>query len=106
MPYTDTSTKQLIINVLTEDQYDDIEEHNASELYLITDDEEIGAGTGLYIEENSEGVSIINHSNSITAKSTQAIYPVTLDSQGHVSGTGTGIELGSDTTKYLRNDGT
>ena len=107
MPYTDTSTKQLIINVLTEDQYDNIETHNPSELYLITDDDsDISAGTGISIDESSEGVNIINHSNSTTTKSIQAIYPITIDAQGHISGSGTGIELGSDTTKYLRNDGT
>lgn len=58
-------------------------------------------GTGISISG-----ATINHSNSTTAKATQALYPITVDAQGHVTGTGTGIDIGSGTTTYLRNDGT
>ncbi len=105
MPYTDTPVKKLIVNVLTEEQYSGIENPSDSELYLITDDAAVSAGTGLSATVSS-GTTTINHSNSTTAKTTQAIYPVTIDAQGHISSSGTGIAIGSGTTTFLRNDGT
>ena len=39
MPYTDITPNNLIINVLTSDQYNDIENPSDQELYLITDDD-------------------------------------------------------------------
>lgn len=42
------------------------------------------AGTGLSLSGTQ-----FNHSNSVTAKTTQAIYPVTFDAQGHITGSGT-----------------
>ena len=44
------------------------------------------AGTGL-----SKTGTTLNHSNSVTAQSTQAIYPIKIDAQGHISGYGTAV---------------
>lgn len=44
------------------------------------------AGTGLDKNGNT-----INHSNSITAQTTQAVYPIKIDAQGHISAYGNAI---------------
>lgn len=44
------------------------------------------AGTGLSLN----GI-IFNHSNSITAQNSQAIYPIKIDAQGHISEYGTAV---------------
>ena len=51
-------------------------------------------GTGLSM--NGE---VLNHSNSITAQATQAVYPIKIDAQGHISGYGNAVTttLASDT---------
>ena len=59
------------------------------------------AGTGLTLSG-----TVFNHSNSVTAITTQSIYPITVDAQGHISGYGSAITLGTDTNTFLRNDGT
>ena len=44
------------------------------------------AGTGL-----SKSSTTLNHSNSVTAQTTQAIYPIKIDAQGHISAYGTAV---------------
>ena len=44
-------------------------------------------GTGLSKSVNNAG-PVLNHSNSVTAKTTQALYPITFDTQGHITGAG------------------
>lgn len=44
------------------------------------------AGTGL-----SKSGTTLNHSNSVTAQTTQAIYPIKIDAQGHISAYGTAV---------------
>jgi len=34
---------------------------------------------------------VLNHSNSVTAQNTQALYPIKIDAQGHISGYGTAV---------------
>lgn len=46
------------------------------------------AGTGLSLSGTT-----INHSNSITAKTTQAVYPVKIDAQGHITAVGTAATI-------------
>ena len=46
------------------------------------------AGTGL-----SKSGTTLNHSNSVTAQTTQAVYPIKIDAQGHISDYGTAIDL-------------
>lgn len=44
------------------------------------------AGTGL-----SKSGTTLNHSNSVTAQTTQNVYPIKIDAQGHISAYGTAI---------------
>lgn len=50
----------------------------------------VTAGTGLS-GGGSSGSVTINHSNSITAQATQAIYPIAIDAQGHITSYGTAV---------------
>lgn len=50
----------------------------------------VTGGTGLSGSATSGSVTI-NHSNSVTAQTTQAIYPIKIDAQGHISAYGTAI---------------
>ena len=43
-------------------------------------------GTGISISG-----SVINHSNSISAQATQALYPIAIDAQGHVTSYGSAV---------------
>ena len=47
----------------------------------------VTAGTGLSGGGSSGGVTL-NHSNSVTAQTTQAVYPIKIDAQGHISAYG------------------
>lgn len=46
------------------------------------------AGTGL-----SKSGTTLNHSNSVTAQSTEALYPIKIDAQGHISSYGTAVTI-------------
>lgn len=46
------------------------------------------AGTGL-----SKSGTTLNHSNSVTAQTTQAVYPIKIDAQGHISAYGTAVTI-------------
>ena len=45
-------------------------------------------GTGLSVNNNK-----INHSNSVTAQTTQALYPIEIDAQGHISAYGSAVTV-------------
>lgn len=94
MATTDKTVKNPVINVLTKAQYEGIASPSADEFYLITDDSPIVAGTGLTATV-SGGLTLLNHSNSIAAKTTQAIYPITIDAQGHITSVGTALDTSS-----------
>lgn len=55
----------------------------------------VTAGTGLSIGTTAGGnfttSGTINHTNSITAQTTQAIYPIKIDAQGHISAYGDAV---------------
>lgn len=53
------------------------------------------AGTGLVFNS-----STLNHKNSVTAKTTKALYPIAYDSEGHITSTGTAF----DTTNATYDD--
>lgn len=60
------------------------------------------AGTGL-----SKSGSTLNHSNSVTAQTTQAVYPIKIDAQGHVSAYGSAqtiLSLGTGSGNAFRGD--
>ena len=46
------------------------------------------AGTGLSLSDTT-----FNHSNSVTAQTTQAVYPIKIDAQGHISAYGTAVTI-------------
>ena len=52
----------------------------------------VTAGSGLSGGGTSGSVTL-NHSNSVTAKTTQAIYPIKFDSQGHITGAGSAVTI-------------
>ena len=58
----------------------------------------ITAGSGLQVGSSGTGTSItssgtINHLNSVTAQTTQALYPIKIDAQGHISAYGSAISV-------------
>lgn len=60
------------------------------------------AGTGL-----SKSGTTLNHSNSVTAQTTQAVYPIKIDAQGHISGYGSAqtiLSLGTGSSNAYRGD--
>lgn len=56
---------------------------------------QVTAGTGLSIGSTAGGnfttSGTINHTNSVTAQNTQAIYPIKIDAQGHISAYGDAV---------------
>lgn len=55
-------------------------------------------GGGLSINGSpitTSGTITIGHSNSVTAQTTQAVYPIKIDAQGHVSAYGTAVSIPS-----------
>lgn len=57
------------------------------------------AGTGLSIGSTAQGnfttSGTINHTNSVTAQTTQAVYPIKIDECGHISAYGTAVSFGT-----------
>ena len=53
------------------------------------------AGTGL-----SKSGTTLNHSNSVTAQTTQAVYPITIDGQGHIDSYGSAVTVPKQGTWY------
>jgi hypothetical protein len=94
MATTDKVITGPIVNILTTSQYQGITNPSADEFYLITDDSAIVAGTGL-TATTSNGLTLLDHSNSITAQATQAVYPITIDAQGHITSVGTPFDAGT-----------
>lgn len=52
----------------------------------------VTAGTGLSGGGTTGGVTL-NHSNSVTAQTTQAVYPIKIDSEGHISAYGSAVTI-------------
>lgn len=74
----------------------------------------VTAGTGLSIGTTAGGnfttSGTINHTNSVTAQTTQAVYPIKIDAQGHISAYGNAVTIptipsnnvtGSGSNNYL-----
>lgn len=89
---TTTNLSTLTINYLTQAQFDALETKDANQLYLTPDASITGvnAGTGL-TGGGTSGSITLNHSNSVTAKSTVALYPISFDAQGHITGSSAAI---------------
>ena len=90
----DINLTSLVINKMTKSQYDSLVTKNANELYFITDNSGIVAGTGLTLNGYT-----INHTNQIaaatigtssaTSGTTVTIPYIIYDAQGHITGGGT-----------------
>ena len=72
---------------------------SATTINLDNDNTTYSAGTGLSLSGTT-----FNHSNSITAQSTQALYPIAYDAQGHITGAGSAISLATVATSGSYND--
>lgn len=68
------------------------------------------SGTGIVFSMVDGSPISINHSNSVTAQTTQAVYPIKIDAQGHISAYGSAVTIptipsnnvtGSGTSGYL-----
>lgn len=60
----------------------------------------ITAGTGISVSNSpvtTSGSITVGHSNSVTAQTTQAVYPIKIDAQGHISGYGSAVTIPTDT---------
>lgn len=105
---TTTTLDSLVINYLTQAQYDEAQQAgtlNANQLYLTPDTGSGGSVTSVGISNATNGgLSIsgspitgsgsisIGHSNVLTnAQTTQAIYPITIDKNGHISAYGSAV---------------
>ena len=60
----------------------------------------VTAGAGLSGGGTSGSVTL-QHSNSVTAQSTQALYPIKIDAQGHINGYGTAVTNATTTNTGL-----
>lgn len=72
---------------------------------------QVTAGTGLKIGTASSGGDItttgtINHINSVTAQTTQAVYPIKIDAQGHISAYGNAVTITDEKVKQTPLNGT
>lgn len=66
---------------------------NSSGTWSVTTREasaKIVAGTGLDTSYSND-VLTVNHENSVTAQTTQGLYPIKIDAQGHISDYGTAV---------------
>lgn len=89
---SDKNISTPIFNVLTRDIYNSLTTVDPDQFYLITDDTGITPGSGL-TATTAGGETILNHSNSISAVTTQSVYPITIDTEGHISSVGSAIDL-------------
>lgn len=58
----------------------------------------VTAGTGLS-GGGTSGTVTLNHSNSVTAQTTQAVYPIKIDAQGHISAYGAAVTIPAAVTE-------
>lgn len=53
----------------------------------------------------TSGNITVGHSNSVTAKTTQAVYPIKFDSNGHITGSGTAVTIPTNTSDLTNDSG-
>lgn len=105
MAKTDSIKTDFYINYLTQAQFDALTTKEADQIYLTPDASitQITAGDGLS-GGGTSGIINLSHSNSVSAKSALALYPITFDAQGHITDSGNAITVptitlnGSSTT--------
>lgn len=59
------------------------------------------AGTGL-----SKSGTTLNHTNSVMAQTTQAVYPIKIDAQGHISAYGSAVTIPTIPSNNVTGSGT
>lgn len=94
MAISDTTLNEFTINYLSQSEFNNLTTKNANELYLTPDDSitSITAGSGLS-GGGTSGAITLNHSNSVSEKTTQGLYPITFDAQGHITGAGSAATI-------------
>ncbi len=58
---------------------------------------DIAAGSGLTVTSSDDAKVTLSHTNSVTAQTTQALYPIKIDAQGHISAYGSAVTVPSIT---------
>ena len=84
---TDSGTNQLSLTANTKYK---LTAGGSTFIFTTPTDTTYSAGTGLSLSGTT-----INHSNSVTAQTTQAVYPIKIDAQGHISAYGSAVSLGT-----------
>jgi len=107
---TTTNLNSLVINYLTQAQYDSAVSGgtiDANQLYLTPESGNTLSSVGIENATNgglsisnspltSDGTITIGHSNVLSsAQTTQALYPITIDKNGHISAYGTAVTIPS-----------
>lgn len=91
---SDTNTTYTLTNTLSSHKFTWTFTAGGSGSGSTTTTAELANGTGISLSDDTTNKKItINHSNSVTAKSTQAVYPITFDAQGHITGSGTAVTI-------------
>lgn len=114
---TTTNLDSLVINYLTQEQYDEAQQAgtlNANQLYLTPDTgntygtvTSVGIANatngGLSISGSpvtSSGSITVGHSNVLSsAQTTQAVYPIQIDKNGHISAYGSAVTISDEKVK-------
>lgn len=120
---TTTNLDSLVINYLTQEQYDEAQQAgtlNANQLYLTPDTgntygtvTSVGitnaANGGLSISGSpvtSSGSITVGHSNVLSsAQTTQAVYPIKIDKNGHISTYGSAVTIPTKTSDLTNDSG-
>ena len=88
----DVNYKYIVVRTTTVYEWDQIQE-NYNALYNFNTT--YTGRAGISINTNNE----ISHSNSVAPQTTQAIYPIQIDAQGHISGYGSAVTIGAAAEK-------
>lgn len=75
---------------------------------LMATDMTLRSSGGTYSGANGITItdSIISHTNSVTAQTTQAVYPIKFDAQGHITGSGSAVTIPTTGTSPIIVSGT
>ena len=99
-----TGTNKTLLAGVCDFVYDGTQWHLVGNYIDTNTNTTYSAGTGLSLSSTT-----FNHSNSVTAQTTQAVYPITIDGTGHISGYGsavTSMTPSSHTHGNIQNGGT
>ena len=86
--------------------FETVDTNNGS--YTSSDSTDIGiyGVNGIDTRVLNAGIINVGHSNSVTAQNTQAVYPIKIDAQGHISEYGTAVTVPTASTTNPLMDGT